>query len=60
MWERWMLSESCRPALKLTNHTAREKDSEGALQLEMEREEKNRARRWGVMGGWTRKSVTTQ
>lgn len=29
-----MLSESCRPALKLTNHTAREKDSEGVPELE--------------------------
>lgn len=52
-----MLSESCRPALNLTNHTPREKDSEGVTKLETEEEgrkkkkKKEKSKGLGVMGG---------
>ena len=54
-----MLSESCRPALNLTNHTPREKDSEGVTKLETEEEgrkkkkkkKKKKSKGLGVMGG---------
>lgn len=49
-----MLSESCRPALNLTNRTPSEKDSEGVTKLETDEEgrkkrkkkRKKRARGW--------------
>lgn len=54
MWGRRMLSESCRPALNLTNRTPSEKDSEGVTKLETDEEgrkkrkkkRKKRARGW--------------
>lgn len=49
-----VLSESCRPALNLTNHTAREKDSEGVLELEINREGgKKKSKNLGGGGRWT-------
>lgn len=44
-----MLSESCRPALNPTNHTAREKNSE-VPELETEGEGRTESE-WGVIGG---------
>lgn len=52
MWRRRMLSESCRPALNLTNHTPK-KDSEGLPELETEEEgwkKKKESKRVGCGG----------
>lgn len=52
-----MLSESCRPALNLTNHTPSEKDSEGVTKLETDEEggkkkkKEKKSKGLGVMGG---------